>query len=236
MNSLPQLSTVNHLNFFIGLLMSIDRWIQQTNPLSIYDKTLDAPINTLIVIGILLSLVIVIGIGVLIWKFAPMLFKQVQQQIENGKQQAVILERLTVQAESATKEAGQNNQELVKQTLLLSDLKTITATQNLDQKNYQTLVSDNLADHGEKIAENTEHIKELFKRFDTLENSVNELPEKWSRNLSESRTLAIESIKTMIDGLRQEVVIMVGTRANGDAKRQTGTLTAAVVVNTEAKP
>lgn len=219
-------------NVLIGASMSIDRWIQQ-NPLTLYDKTLDAPINTLVVIGIILSLVIVIGVIVLIWKFAPMIFKQIQQQIENNKQQSVILERLTVQAERSTQEASSNNQELVKQTAILNDLKTITATQNLDQKNYQTLVSDNLSEHGEKIAENTENIKQLFKRFDTLETSVSELPEKWSRNLTESRTMAIESIKTMIDGLRQEVVIMVSKQHNGDLKRQTGSLTAAVVVNTE---
>jgi archaellum component FlaC len=200
---------------------------------TVVDHALAAPLNSLVAIGIILSLLIVFGVGLLIWRFAPMVFKQVQQQIENGRQQAAILERLTVQAETATKEAGQNNQELVKQTALLNDLKVITSTQNLDQKNYQTLVSDNLADHGKQIGENTENIKELYKKVDTLQESVNELPSKLASNLVESRNIAIAAIKGQIDALRTEITITLGKQQNGDLKRQTGSLTAAVVVNTE---
>ena len=225
-------------SFQIGLAMAIDRLVQQANDIA--SKALETPINTLIVLVALVAMISVLGLGFLIWKIAPFILKQIQQQIEinakltenvgqqNGQSKTMIQALETLGTKT-------DNQTTTVQTAIEKQT-TVIALQNQDQCNYQTLVSDNLADHGDRITENTENIKKLFKRFDTLEESVNKLPETWSRNLSESRTLAIESIKTMIDGLRQEVVIMVGTRANGDAKRQTGTLTAAVVVNTEAKP
>lgn len=149
-------------------------------------KLAQEPVNNLVVVMAIISIIAVIvavlGIGVLIWKFAPVLFTQIKQTIENSrqqteinKQQASILERLTAHSEKSEKTAEDNNAELVKQTIVLNQLNDATKVQNIDFKAYQTLVSDNMANHSSQVAANTEKIGVMAESIDGIKESIEDL-------------------------------------------------------------
>ena len=67
----------------------------------IAQAALQAPINNLIVVGILIALIIVLGGDFLIWKFMPVILKQIQQLIDNNIQLAKIADQNAAAAQLA---------------------------------------------------------------------------------------------------------------------------------------
>jgi len=186
------------------------------------------PVNNLVVVMAIISIIAVIvavvGIGFLVWKFAPVIFKQIQQQIENNKQQtqineqqAAILERLTSHSEKSEQTAEDNKLELVKQTSALNKIIDITQVQNIDFKAYQTLVSDNMANHSSQVAANTEKIGILNEKFDTISANI-ELLSNQIRAILEDK-VACASIEETLRTLKDEFTRFVAEQS----KRGTGT-------------
>lgn len=105
----------------------------------------------------------------------PVVLRLVQRLSDNNEE----LTKLT--KAGAEQNAGQMNRlnsgldgltsELVKQTVAINTTNTVLTTQGIDFRNYQTLVSDGLSNHGMQIEANTTKLA-------ALELSLSTLPEK----------------------------------------------------------
>jgi predicted PurR-regulated permease PerM len=149
---------------------------QQTEQL--IQAALQAPLNNLIVFGILIALLIVLGGGFIVWRFMPIILKQIQQLIDNNTQLTKLAERNADAAEKAQQTADTDAGELVKQTGLL----TSTVTLLSDFKNFQKLNNDQVADIGTKVEtlsksveQNTESIAESIEIIKRVETKIDEL-------------------------------------------------------------
>src|SRR5258708_7449104 len=117
----------------------------------LFSDSLRAPVNNLVVVVAIVALVIVVGAGFLIWKFAPLIIRQIQQQIDTNAKLTNIVDKLSLQAVASQRAAEDNNAELVKQTTVLNELKNVSQVQSIDFKAYQILVSDNMANHTQQV-------------------------------------------------------------------------------------
>lgn len=139
-------------------------------------EALQAPINNLIAFGIILSLVIVLGVGFLAWKFVPVLLRQIQQQLETNAKLTKILEQNSNQAILAAQSVEKNTAETAKQTAVIDahttqleantatvaalkvSTETLTASTEDLKKQVQTLIDDKAACAG--IEETINQVKQ----------------------------------------------------------------------------
>jgi hypothetical protein len=168
---------------------------------------LQAPLNTLVAVIAILCLFIVVGVGVLIWKFAPIVYKQVQEQIQNNKQQgetnaklATIVEQNASQAKLAMQSVDNNTTEMTKQTAAIERQTSIVQLQGQNLNSYQILVSDTLSAHADKIEANTASVQAIKASIDTLSNQI--------RTLLEDK-IACADAEERIKKLYEEILILI---------------------------
>lgn len=197
-----------------------------TQPEQIAQAALQAPINTLVILVAVIAMLIVVGVGVLIYKFAPIILKQIQQQIENNKQQvetnsklATIVEQNATQAKLAMQSVDNNTTEMAKQTAAIERQTAIVQLQGKDLSSYQVLVSDTLSAHTTQIAENTASVQAIKESIDTLSNQI--------RTLLEDK-IACADAEDRIKKLYEEILILIKQQ---QAKHATGTNPVVVVNN-----
>lgn len=191
----------------------------------IVEAALQAPINNLIVFGILIALIIVVGVGVLIWKFAPIILNQIQQLIENNT-------KLTKIAEQNSSQAVANSEAINKNTMAINTLVGKTDEQTHMFSGVRSDVSDmtiGLKDFTNFQKTNNEQIVGLTEavesRFDALQGSM----DKFSKDLMtaiENNTVCAGHEETMGKILLE--IVGLRTYLNGSMKRATGTLPAVV--------
>ncbi len=130
------------------------------------EAALQAPLNNLVIVVALVSLVIILGIGFLIWRFLPMIIKQIQQQLDTNEHLTIIVGQNVEQIKLTTQAVTSNTDEARKITVSIDRQTTVIQRQGLDLRNYQTLVSDNLSAHTEQIAANTRSIETMREQIE----------------------------------------------------------------------
>jgi chromosome segregation ATPase len=143
---------------------------------------LQAPINNLVVLVALFSLVILLLAGFIAWKVAPALINLYKAQSEVNRQNAETAKKLTEivaqnadAARLAMSSVDNNTSEMSRQTTAIEKQTGIIESQMLDQRNYQTLVSDTMDGVKNQVAENTAGIAELKASIETLSHQITEI-------------------------------------------------------------
>lgn len=194
----------------------------QQAPEKIAEAALQAPINNLIVFGIIMALLIVFGVGFLIWKFAPIILAQIQQLIENNTKLTKIAEQNSSQAAQNSQAIGANTQAINtlvgktdEQTNMLSGLKGEVSKQTIglqDFTNFQKANNDQLAGLSEVVET----------RFAALQSSMDNFGLELKAAI-ESKTVCVGHEETMGKILLE----LVGLRTlYNSIKRSTGTFSA----------
>ncbi len=173
--------------------------VQQTTDQAAQVATaaLQAPLNNLVVIVAILALIIVGSVIFVIWKFVPIILKQVQQLIDNNSKLTNIAAQNADQAKLSELALEKNTSELVRQTNAIENTNIEIKSQSLDFRNYQTLVSDGLNNHTNQIEANTAIIAKF-------EATMVALPEQ-IRVMIDDR-MKCEGLEQLIRALRTEVV------------------------------
>ena len=177
----------------------------------------DASLNNLVAVMAILCIILVIGIVVVIFKFAPIVLKQIQQLIDNNTQLTKIAEQNSNQVTLTEQAIQKNTSEMAKQTSAIEAQTTEIKTQSLDFRSYQILVSDGLANHSSQVESNTARVDANTAMLERFEKTLNELPEQL-RVLIDDK-LKCSGIETSIQALRDEVVQLVAQQT----KRATNT-------------
>lgn len=143
---------------------------------------LQAPINNLVILVALFSLVLLLLAGFVAWKVAPALINLYKAQAEVNRQNAETAKKLTEivgqnaeQAKLAMSSVDNNTSEMSRQTTAIEKQTSIIESQMLDQRNYQTLVSDTMDGFKNQVAENTAGIAELKASIETLSHQITEI-------------------------------------------------------------
>lgn len=165
---------------------------------------LQAPINNLVILVALFALIILLSVIYVAWKFAPVIFKQVQQQIETNAKLTEIVGQNSEQAKLNQETLAKNNDELVKQTASIDKLVTTTSLQGIDFKAYQTLVSGNMSNHTQEIVQ--------------LRASIDALPEQVKQIVQD--TIICSTVETIITSFRDEIITII---QNAQIKTATST-------------
>jgi len=131
------------------------------------EAALQAPLNNLVIVVALVSLVIILGIGFLVWRFLPMIIKQIQHQLDTNEHLTTIVGQNVEQIKLTTQAVTSNTDEARKITVSIDRQTTVIQRQGRDLRNYQTLVSDNLSAHTEQIAANTRSIETMREQIET---------------------------------------------------------------------
>jgi len=179
----------------------------------IVKDALAAPLNNLVAISLILALVIVGSVVFVIWKLVPIIFKQVQQLIDNNSKLTTIAAQNAEHVKISAIALEKNTVEMTKQTNAIESQTVEIKSQSLDLRNYQILVSDNLANHSTQIEANTATLA----RFEA---TMNGLPEQLRVMIDDK--LACAGIEQSIRALRAEVMQLISQQLQ--AKRTTGTI------------
>jgi hypothetical protein len=174
---------------------------QQQATEQIIQAALQAPINNLVVFGIIVALLIVLGSGFLVWKFMPIILNQIQQLINNNTKLTELAEKTAAQAEKAQQSADKNAVEMVKTNSLLTDQNVLLT----DFKNFQKLNNDQTADVGKKV--------------ETLTTTVDKIPESIT-SLKADITARIDQISEKLDELLKDRADCTGFKAEWDTFRR----------------
>jgi hypothetical protein len=132
------------------------------------NNLIDTPINNLALLIGILGLLIVIGIGVLISKFGPMLYRLFKEQADTTARLTTLAEQNKVQSQVTITSIAENTVELKEQTAAIK-------LQGLDFRNYQTLVSDTMSDNSERMAQTTAEIKILRISIESLGQQIKDM-------------------------------------------------------------
>jgi uncharacterized membrane-anchored protein YhcB (DUF1043 family) len=130
------------------------------------EAALQAPLNNLVIVVALVSLVIILGIGFLIWRFLPMIIKQIQHQLDTNEHLTIIVGQNVEQIKLTTQAVTSNTTEVQKVIVSIDRQTDVIKIQGRDLRNYQTLVSDNLSAHTEQIAANTRSIETMREQIE----------------------------------------------------------------------
>lgn len=130
------------------------------------EAALQAPLNNLVIVVALVSLVIILGIGFLIWRFLPIIIKQIQQQLDTNEHLTTIVGQNVEQIKLTTQAVTSNTLEAQKIIASIDRQTDVIQSQGRDLRNYQTLVSDNLSAHTEQIAANTRSIETIREQIE----------------------------------------------------------------------
>jgi len=130
------------------------------------EAALQAPLNNLVIVVALVSLVIILGVGFLIWRFLPMIIKQIQQQLDTNQHLITIVGQNVEQIKLTTQALTSNTTEVQKVIVSIDRQTDVIQSQDRDLRNYQTLVSDNLSAHTEQIAANTRSIETMREQIE----------------------------------------------------------------------
>lgn len=179
------------------------------------NNLIDTPINNLALLIGILALLIVIGIGVLIAKFGPLLYKLFKDQSDTNKRLTDIAEQNTAQVTSNAKLIADNTTEMQRQTQAIHTQTEVIQVQSLDIRNYQALVSDNLSAYDNTLNNHTITIQALVTRVDLLATEIAS---------ALSGMVPCERVEKLIEELKTDVVKAIQESA---IKRKTGELPAA---------
>jgi len=187
-------------------------------------SALQAPLNTLVVFVALFAFVIVFGVGFLVWKFVPVILRQIQQQLETNRKLTDIVEQNSEQSKLAMQSVRDNTSEMTRQTTAIEQQTIEIKTQSADLRNYQVLVSDNLSAHTDQLTENTETLKANTKSIiantetiQTIKDSI-ELLSNQIQSLLEDKD-ACKGATDIINNLRADVLAFITEQ---QTKRITG--------------
>lgn len=188
---------------------------------------LQAPINTLVVLVAIIALIIVLGVGFLMWKFAPIILRQIQQQIETNAKLTKIIEDGEKRAEQRTTALSDLSKQTANQTTVLNTISEKTDKQT----NVLEIMGKTFGDH--QIATH-ETVANLSDKVDGLEKTVN--------SNSESIVALTEQIKNLITKLEDKAACaeaeermrkirdeILDKLTSEQAKRATGTTPAVVI-------
>jgi len=176
-----------------------------------------APLNNLVAIVAILCICLVGSVIYIAFKFAPIILKQIQQQIDTNQRLTDIADQNTKQVTLNQQSVEKQTVEMSKQTVAIDAQTTEIKAQSLDFRNYQTLVSDNLSTHTTQIEANTASIT-------SLRQAIDDLPKQVIAAVTDK--LACEGILKEIQALRYEVsqvLIQQGKRATGSIQAVTST-------------
>lgn len=145
------------------------------------EAALQAPLNNLVIVVVLVALLIIVGIGFLVWRFLPVIITQIQQQLDTNQHLTTIVGQNVEQIRLTTEALTVNTREVQKQTESIDRQTNVIESQGRDLRNYQTLVSDNLSAHTEQIAVNTRSIEvmrqQIEVKFADLSTQINSIIE-----------------------------------------------------------
>ena len=145
------------------------------------EAALQAPLNNLVIVVVLVALLIIVGIGFLVWRFLPVIITQIQQQLDTNQHLTTIVGQNVEQIRLTTEALTVNTREVQKQTESIDRQTNVIESQDRDLRNYQTLVSDNLSAHTEQIAVNTRSIEvmrqQIEVKFADLSTQINSIIE-----------------------------------------------------------
>lgn len=145
------------------------------------EAALQAPLNNLVIVVVLVALLIIVGIGFLVWRFLPVIITQIQQQLDTNQHLTTIVGQNVEQIRLTTEALTVNTREVQKQTESIDRQTNVIESQGCDLRNYQTLVSDNLSAHTEQIAVNTRSIEvmrqQIEVKFADLSTQINSIIE-----------------------------------------------------------
>lgn len=130
------------------------------------EAALQAPLNNLVIVLALMALVIILGVGFLIWRFLPIIIKQIQQQLDTNEHLSTIVGQNVEQIKLTTQAVTSNTVEAQKIIVSIDRQTDVIQSQDRDLRNYQTLVSDNLSAHTEQIAANTRSIETMREQIE----------------------------------------------------------------------
>ena len=130
------------------------------------EAALQAPLNNLVIVVALMALVIILGVGFLIWRFLPVIIKQIQQQLDTNQHLSTIVGQNVEQIKLTTQALTSNTTEVQKVIVSIDRQTDVIQSQDRDLRNYQTLVSDNLSAHTEQIAANTRSIETMREQIE----------------------------------------------------------------------
>lgn len=184
---------------------------------ALIQRTLETPINTLIVIAVIIALLILGGTGFLIYRFLPQIFKQIQQQIDTNSKLTQLVEANKTQTEMAFGSIKSNTEAQKEQTRAILEQTSAIKTQDLDFRHYQTLVSDSLANQSTQIASVVSQLAELSVVVEDVVTSIRRLVEK------PSDCATAEEIAT---ALRTEILSISQKRATSEIKPVDGKVAA----------
>jgi len=165
------------------------------------EAALQAPLNNLVIVVALVSLVIILGIGFLVWRFLPIIIKQIQQQLDTNEHLSTIVGQNVEQIKLTTQVVTSNTVEARKIITSIDRQTTVIQGQGRDLRNYQTLVSDNLSAHTEQIAANTRSIETMREQ---IEAKFTELSSQ-IETISEDKTVCAGH-EALLRQLRDEVI------------------------------
>lgn len=166
------------------------------------EAALQAPLNNLVIVVALVSLVIILGVGFLIWLFLPMIIKQIQQQLDTNQHLTTIVGQNVEQIKLTTQALTSNTTEVQKVIVSIDRQTDVIKIQGRDLRNYQTLVSDNLSAHTEQIAANTRSIETIREQievnFKDLSTQINTIIE--DKNVCAGHEALIQQLRAEVIG------------------------------------
>ena len=166
------------------------------------EAALQAPLNNLVIVVALVSLVIILGVGFLIWRFLPMIIKQIQQQLDTNQHLTTIVGQNVEQIKLTTQALTSNTTEVQKVIVSIDRQTDVIKIQGRDLRNYQTLVSDNLSAHTEQIAANTRSIETIREQievnFKDLSTQINTIIE--DKNVCAGHEALIQQLRAEVIG------------------------------------
>lgn len=197
---------------YAGRIMSSEQIAQ------IAQSALQAPLNTLVAIAMILSLVIIVFSVLVIWKFGPIAFRQMQQLIDNNTKQTEISQQNANQIQTFGSALSNITPELVKQTTAIESQTSEIKIQRLDIRNYTTLMNDTVKNHSAQIEANTARLENYSMTLARFEATINALPDQIRAMINDQ--IKCTDIENAIRALRMEV-IQIASQQN---KRITATL------------
>lgn len=141
---------------------------------------LQAPINNMVVmVAVLTLLIMLLGI-VLMWKITPFLAKFLNGIMETTQKLTTLVQQNSEQSKNLLEGLTKNTAEMSKQTAVIESL-------GRDTRSYQTLVSDNLSTHTEQIAANTAKLDTLQESQAALRKSIDDLTAQITKMLTDDK-------------------------------------------------
>lgn len=165
------------------------------------EAALQAPLNNLVIVVALMALVIILGVGFLIWRFLPVIIKQIQQQLDTNQHLSTIVGQNVEQIKLTTQALTSNTVEAQKIIISIDRQTDVIQSQDRDLRNYQTLVSDNLSAHTEQIAANTRSIETMREQIEVKFTELSSQIE----TISEDKTVCAGH-EALLRKLRDEVI------------------------------